>query len=241
MITPSYLSLCLKLMGVIFILSFLVDTATSIFPFTWGESSWQISVVTALVERGVVPLLGMALILIGYWVDTSSGNVKKASDLDLRLPVYIIASFLGLMFLLLVPVHLNNLNQYKITKLEQIEQQQQEVQRYLDLLNKISKNPQQVEQEIKQRQQSFNPLQIQQLQSLIGLAQQKPEEFNKEIERQKNQLTNQQREAEGQTKTQALKQGLRTGLSSLMLAIVYSAVGWLGLLGLKNSQPNLKS
>jgi hypothetical protein len=263
MISPTYISLCLKLMGVVFILSFFLDAATFLFPFTWQESAWQISVVTAVVDRGVVPLVGIAVILIGYWIDAASGSVKKSSTL-LPLSIYVIATFLGLIFLLLVPVHLNNLNQAKTTALEQIAQGvgqgEQQIQGFLANLNNISKNPQQLDQQIAQRQQVLSAGQIQgqqlttqqieelkaqtqQLQNLRNLTKQ-PAEFKKRVEEIKNQLNTQladrKREAESQAKTQALKQGLRIGLSSLMLAIVYSAVGWLGLVGLKNMQPSSK-
>ncbi|XTZ11006.1 MAG: hypothetical protein ACQZ3N_03865, partial [cyanobacterium endosymbiont of Rhopalodia yunnanensis] len=48
-------------------------------------------------------------------------------------------------------------------------------------------------------------------------------------EQLEEQLVDQRRQAENKAKTQALKQSLRIGLSSLMLAIVYSTVGWIGL------------
>lgn len=260
MISPAYISLCVKLMGVIFILSFLLDAGSFIYPFNWQQSQWQISVITSLVDRGIVPLVGMAFILIGYWIDVSSGTAKKSSSLDLRLPVYILASLFGLIFLLLVPIHLNNLNQAKATALEQIEQGvgqgEQQIQGFLANLNNISRNPQQLDQQIAQRQQVLSAGQIQgqqlttqqieeltlqteQLRNLRELAKQ-PEEFKNRVEEIKNQLETQladrRREAEDQAKTTALKQGLRIGLSSLMLAIVYSVVGWLGLVGLKNTQ-----
>lgn len=257
MISSAYTSLCLKLIGVIFILSFLLDVITFAVPFNWQNSQWQINFVTTIVDRGVVPLVGMGLIVIGYWIDSASGSTtKKSSPLNLKLPVFILASLLGLIFLLLVPVHLNNLNQAKTTALEQIQQGvgqgEQQIQAFLSQLNSISQNPQQLNGQIQQFQQiletgTFQGQQLsaqqleqlkrqsEQLRGLRDLAQ-KPPEFKKRVQEIKNQLQTQladrQRDAESRAKTEALKQGLRIGLSSLMLAIVYSAIGWLGLRGL---------
>lgn len=262
MISSAYTSLCLKLIGVVFILSFLLDVITFAVPFNWQNSEWQINFVTTIVDRGIVPLVGMGLILIGYWISNASGAVaKKSSLLDLRLPVFILASLLGLLFLLLVPVHLNNLNQAKTTALEQIQQGvgqgEQQIQGFLAQLNSISQNPQQLNGQIQQFQQiletgTFQGQQLtaqqieqlkrqtEQLKSLRDLAQ-NPQEFKKKVEEIKNQLQTQlndrQRSAENKAKTEALKQGLRIGLSSLLLAIVYSAIGWLGLRGLGSGSP----
>ncbi|WP_013320332.1 hormogonium polysaccharide biosynthesis protein HpsJ [Gloeothece verrucosa] len=261
MISSAYTSLCLKLIGVIFILSFLLDVITFAVPFNWQNSTWQINFVTTVVDRGVVPLVGIGMILIGYWIDSLSGSATKKSPVDLKLPIFILASLLGLIFLLLVPVHLNNLNQAKTSALEQIQQGvgqgEQQIQAFLSQLNSISQNPQQLNGQIQQFQQilqtgTFQGQQLtaqqleqlkrqtEQLQGLRDLAQ-KPEDFKKKVQEIKNQLQTQladrQRDAESRAKTEALKQGLRIGLSSLLLAIVYSAVGWLGIRGLGGGVP----
>ncbi|ACK73391.1 conserved hypothetical protein [Gloeothece citriformis PCC 7424] len=262
MISSAYTSLCLKLMGVIFILSFLLDVITFAIPFQWQNSQWQISFVTTIVDRGVVPLVAMAMILIGYWIDNASGVVaKKSSLLSLKLPVFILASLLGLVFLLLVPVHLNNLNRAQATALEQIQQGvgqgEQQINAFLTQLNSISQNPQQLSGQIQQFQQiletgTFQGQQLSaqqleqlkrqndQLKGLRDLAQ-NPQDFKKRVEEIKNQLQTQlnkrQQNAESRAKTEALKQGLRIGLSSLMLAIVYSAIGWLGIRNVFTASP----
>jgi hypothetical protein len=113
----AFTSLCLKLIGTIFILSFLLDAITLAIPLNWQNPQWQIGFVTSLVDRGIVPLVGMSLILLGYWIDNSSGNPSLGAGL--RLPMFGLAIFLGLIFLLLVPVHLNKLNQAQASLMEQ--------------------------------------------------------------------------------------------------------------------------
>jgi hypothetical protein len=258
--SSTFTSLSLKLIGVIFILSSLLDYITLAIPFNWQSPQWQIGFVTSLVDRGIVPLVGISVILIAYWVDSNSGSPSTGAGL--KLPVFALATLLGLLFLLLVPVHLNNLNQAKATVLEQIKQGagqgEEQIQAFLNQINTLSQNPQLLDREIQQRAQVIATGQFQgrpippqqldalrqqreQLQQLRDLSK-KPSEFKQRLEQIKSQLQTQlldrQRGAENQAKGEALKQGLRIGLSSLMLAIAYSAVGWLGFKNLGVSKSN---
>jgi hypothetical protein len=258
--SSTFTTLSLKLIGTIFIISSLLDYITLAIPFNWQSPQWQIGFVTSIVDRGIVPLVGIALILIGYWIDSYSGS--PSSGAGLKLPVFALASLLGLLFLLLVPVHLNNLNQAKNAALTNITegagQGEQQIQAFLGQINTLSQNPQLLNQEIQQRNQviesgqfqgrPINPQQLEalrqqrdQLQQLRDLSQ-NPQEFKKRLEQIKGQLQTQlldrRRTAENQAKSEALKQGLRIGLNSLMLAIGYSAVGWLGFKGLGGTKPS---
>ncbi len=254
----AYTSLALKLIGIIFILSAFLDYVTLAFPLQWQNPQWQIGFVTSIVDRGIVPMVGIACILIAYWMDMTTGAGGKPSKLDLRLPTYAVASVLGLLFLLMVPLHLNNLGQAQTAALQRIEQGAdqgaQQITTFLNQVDRLSKNPQRLNQEIVQRTQVIETGQLQgqqltaqqidtlrqqrdQLQELKNLSQ-NPQEYKKRIDQIKNtlqtQLAERKREAEGQAKQQAIKQGIRIGMSSLMLAIGYSAIGWFGLRNLKN-------
>ncbi|MGL5034149.1 MAG: hormogonium polysaccharide biosynthesis protein HpsJ [Microcystaceae cyanobacterium] len=247
-------ALCLKLFGVIIVLSSLLDYATLAIPFNWGDPQWQLGFVTNLVDRGVVPLVGVGMILIGYWIDTMvAANDNRSSGFDLRIPIYVLSAVLGVMFLVLVPLHLSNLNQAKTAALSQIEkgaaQGQEQIKQFLGQVNSLSQNPQVLDQQIAQSDQVLksgqlqgNPLSPQQIQSIQAQKDQlqglrdlakDPAAYKKRIDEIKQkletQLQDKLRTAEGEASTQALKQGLRTGLNSLMLAIGYATVGALGL------------
>lgn len=257
----AFTSLCLKLVGVIFILSSLLDYLTIVIPPNWQSTQWGIGVISGIVDRGIVPLVGMVLIVIGYWIDASAGTPTKPSKLDLRMPTFVLAAILGLMFLLFVPLHLINLNELKATALEQIEQGagqgEQQIQGFLQQINSLSQNPQLLDQAIQQRTGAIETGQVQgrqlaeqqltalrqqrdQLQQLRDLAK-KPSDFKKRIDQIKTQLETQlaerKRQAESRANTEAIKQGLRIGLSSLMLAIGYVTIGWFGLRGLGSAKP----
>ncbi|MGK7873771.1 MAG: HpsJ family protein [Xenococcaceae cyanobacterium] len=259
----SFTSLSLKLLGVIIIISSLLDFIVIPIPYQPLDAQWQIRFTVQIVERGIVPMVGMAFLLVGYWIDSnvgSGGAAQKPSFLNLRLPMFVLASFLGLIFLLLVPLHLNNLRVASTNALEQIEQranqEENAIQAFLDQLDTLSQDPQRLNQAIQQRNQiiesgqsqgrQLNAQQLQifrqqrdQLEQLRDLAK-KPEELEARLDELQNQLQTRQRdqklERENLAKTQALKQGLRIGLSSLMLAIGYITIGWLGLKEMGGSQ-----
>lgn len=249
----AFTSLVLKLIGVVFILSSLLDYVTLAFPLDWQNKQWQIGLVTSIVDRGIVPLVGMAFILLGYWLDSKSDTPQvKSSGFDLRLPVYLLASVLGLMFLLMVPLHLNNLNTAKTDALAQIEegagQGADQIKAFLSQVDTLSKNPQLLRQQIQQLSQVIDARQVQgralNAQQLERLTQQRaqleglrdlsanPTEYKKRVDQLKKgletQLLDRRKQAETQAKTNALKQSLRIGLSSLMLAIVYAVIGAVG-------------
>jgi ABC-type multidrug transport system fused ATPase/permease subunit len=252
-ITP-FTSLSLKLIGIILILSSLLDYILLALPFNPLESRWQIAYIGTVVDRGIVPLVGIAFVLAAYWVDSTTGN-PKGSGIDVKLPMFFLASLLGLVFLLFIPLYLNNLRTVSADAQEQISQRAEEVEQRLqgefDQLNQLltdqnrirelDQNIQQINQALNSGQiqgQTLNPQQRQQLeqqkQRLEGLRnlQGKPEEIEQRLNELQTQLRGQRLEQENLAKTETLKQGLRIGLSSLMLAGCYSVVGWIGL---KNS------
>jgi hypothetical protein len=251
-IISQFTSFCLKLVGLILILSSLLDYLTLAIPPELLDSQWQFNFTTQVVDRGIVPMVGIAFILVGYWIDASAGSRVKKSGFELRVPIFILSSFLGLIFLLLVPLHLNNLRQVSSSTLTQIEQRadqaESNIKAQYDQLNILANDPQRLQQldsQIKEidgilasgqlQGNALNNEQIQsleerkkQLQNFRELAQ-NPEDLEGRLSQLQNQLRDERLEQENRAKANALKQGLRTGLNSLLLAIGYIALGWLGL------------
>jgi hypothetical protein len=258
----SYTSLSLKLTGVILILSSIFDFIAFVIPFRWQEVPWAINFVSNIVDRGIVPLLGIVLILIAYWIESVSGVSAQKSRFDLRLPVFAFATLLGLLFLLFVPTHFSNLNSQQGLLLKQIEQGagqgEEQIKGFLSQINSLSQNPQLLNQQIEQRNQAIasgqaqgQTLNAQQLEAirqqrdqLAGLKDlaKNPQDYTKKVSAIKKnletQLLDRRKKAEDEVKDGIFDQILRTCLSSLLLAIGYSAIGWLGFVVLRNS-PNI--
>ena len=251
----SFTSLSLKLTGLVFIFSFLLDGFILPLPYRFNQSQWQVGFVTTFVDRGIVPLLGIILVLIAYWIDANRDRdvISRKSRFELRWPIFIFSTLLGLVFLLMIPVHINNINQIKnnaLTQIEQgVDQGEGQIQAFLAQLNTLSQNPQLLEQEISQRNQVIEtgrfqgqPINTEQLQTLRQQREQltnlrdlskKPKEFKQRLDEIKNQLQTQlqdrRKQAESQANLEALKQWLRIGIQSMLLSICYSLIGWLGI------------
>ena len=78
-------ALTVKVVGIILILSFLLDFLILIFPFQPTDRLWQINLATALVDRGIVPLVGIGMLFVGYWIDgVNDSDRQKSLDIKKR-------------------------------------------------------------------------------------------------------------------------------------------------------------
>ncbi len=239
----------LTVAGVILILSFLVDFFFLLFPFQPTNMLWQIDLTTAVVDRGIVPFVGLGMLFAGYWFDTIENSSRPA--IDLRLSVIILSSLLGLMFLLISPVHLYNVRQLSAQAVEQINQkaQQQENQVQAQLSNEQVKNAlekqksqakaryAEVLKDDEQYQRLLNDPNVPQVgKDLLTKFKANPQELDQFIEKQSDPqtLADQQlsrirqdkEEAEKQTTQRASMSGLRIAISSSLLSIGYFIIAW---------------
>ena len=129
-------ALTVKVVGIICILSFFVDFLILLLPFQPTDRVWQINLATALVDRGIVPLVGLGLLFAAYWIDSADTTSDRPQGIDLRFPALILSSILGLMFLLIFPLHLNNVNQAKTLQLNRITQTADQAENQLN--NRLS-------------------------------------------------------------------------------------------------------
>lgn len=244
----------LKIVGILLIVSTLIDFFVLAIPFNLTARAWQMGLTSKLVDRGIVPMVGIALLLIGSWIEMSLGSGQNLSKplLDIKIWAVGLACFLGLLYLLLFPLHLINtrserqealaqINQQAIQLESQLEQQigseafREEVLRRQNLLksqlSSLLSNEEQLNQALQSQQLSpqlktvleqsrTNPQVLEQF--LAQQAQQLPSQLLEEIRTQQQQL-------EAETKTRTLKSSLQTGISSLLLAIGYTAIGWTGI------------
>ncbi|MDT9184643.1 hormogonium polysaccharide biosynthesis protein HpsJ [Limnospira sp. PMC 289.06] len=247
----------IKLVGLILILSALVDYLVLLFPPNLTDRGWLIQTASSLVDRGVVPLVGMALVLMGYWMDSVLGNAPKSRNniADLRLWVGILASLFGLLYLLIFPMHLNNTRLARRDALSEISQQAAQAETQLE----SQLGSQQFQQEIEQRkvqlraqltgliqdEEQLNQVIAEgnlppQILQVLEEARTNPAVLDEFLEQQADslpvqlltQIRQRQQELEDEAKTRSLKSSLQTGMSSLLLAIGYIALGWTGLKGL---------
>lgn len=247
----------LKVVGIILILSALLDCIVLSLP---GETSdilnrgWQLAAATQIVDRGIIPLMGIALLMTGFWVDSSSGvSIERRNVwVDLRFWALLISSLLGLIYLLLVPVHLNNTRLELKDTLAQVDKEAGQAEAQLEGQIKSEQFKAQVEQLKSQRRSQIGALlqdegKLQEalkspdvpkeLKAVLQESKKDPKALDKFLEQQAQELPNQARneirtrkqQKEKELRTRSRNSSLQTGISSLLLAIGYITVGWTGL------------
>lgn len=247
----------LKVVGIILILSALLDCIVLSLP---GETSdmidrgWQLAAATQIVDRGIIPLMGIALLLTGFWVDSSTGvSIERRNFwLDLRFWALLISSLLGLIYLLLVPVHLNNTRLELKDALVQVDREAGQAEGQLEAQMKSEQFKTQIEQLKSQRRSEISallqdegkmaqalksPEVPKELKAVLQESKNDPKALDKFLEQQAQELPNQARneirtrkqQKEKELRTRSRNSSLQTGISSLLLAIGYITVGWTGL------------
>ncbi len=247
----------LKVVGIILILSALLDCIVLSLP---GETSdlfnraWQLAAATQIVDRGIIPLMGIALLMTGFWVDSSSGvSIERRKVwLDLRFWALLISSLLGLLYLSLVPVHLNNTRLELQNALAQVDQEAGQAEGQLEAQIKSDQFKAQVEQLKSQRrsqiaallqddgklQQALQSSEVpQELKTVLRNSKNDPKALDNFLEQQaqalptqaRNEIRTRKQQKEKELRTRSRNSSLQTGISSLLLAIGYITVGWTGL------------
>lgn len=239
----------LQIAGLVITLAVLFDILITGFPYQLTDRQWQIDFVTAVVDRGIVPLVGIVLFLTGYSLaEPAIGEHRRPLWQDPRCWACVLASVLGLFYVLAFPLHLNNVRVANQTAVEQVNQQATQAETELNerLKAEMDSRRQQISQLL-----TANDSQIEQLIQSGQLSQEQanvvkqfkanPNSVEPFLKKQEDELRTQlqteigtrKQEAQTSRKTQDLKSGIRIGISSLLLAIGFITVGWTGLRSLR--------
>ncbi|NEO31474.1 MAG: hypothetical protein F6K36_13770 [Symploca sp. SIO3C6] len=247
-----FTALTLKLVGLVMIVSSLLDYIILAIPSNSFESAdafrnWQWAVTTQSVDRGVVPLVGIALFLVGYWIRNSfndRGTEPTSYTGEIRFWVLVLSTILGLLFLLLVLLHTSNTLWRSNKAFEQIEQQATQVETQLRTTTEQLKTPEGIERaqqrlaqleraiesgQVPQAQLPQAQAQLQAIKAQLQALKENPEAVNQKFDENLNQILSRKLEAENRVKANVWKSGIKTIVSSLLLAIGYTFIGWTGL------------
>ena len=247
----------LTIAGAVMILSSILDFIVLSIPSKIENiynTTWQISLTTQIVDRGIIPMVGMTLLFTGYWASNNSGlrDNSTSSILDLRFWALLLASLLGLVYLLLFPIHLNNIRIAQGERIKQIEQQSE--QRETQLQNQIDSGQLETriqEQLAKQKKEFSNLLKDEtrlkkvlaneqlpdQMKTLLEESKDNPQVIEEFLKKRAEQVPNksltqiriQGKQSKDQVNSIAFKSTVRTGLNSLLLSVGYIMIGWTGL------------
>lgn len=256
---PSYslTARTLKTVGAIVIIASLVDYLILPIPFKPLDLPWRIEIATQLVDRGIIPMMGLGFLFAGYWIAATTNPAPvKNKLLDLRFWALVLSSLLGLFFLILAPLHLRDVSVASGQRLQQITQEAQKQEAQLEsqlgseeLQKRIAQQKEALKaaaaDETQRNALIANPQTPPELKKILQESKDNPKALddflNQQAQALPDQLTTQLREqkqgAEQQIRLNAWKSGLRIGLSSLLLSIGYSIIGWNGLKGMMGANP----
>ncbi|AFY37366.1 hypothetical protein Lepto7376_0995 [[Leptolyngbya] sp. PCC 7376] len=244
-----FTALSLKILGGVLILSALVDYILAAFPLMPLEDAWQIGFTTQLVDRGLTPMIGIVALLLSIWVEVSAGKAKKIKPAvtDVRFLSLILSLVLGVIFFLLVPLHLDNLQEIRDQAISQIEQQtqqqEQQVQTQFNQLQALAQSPeakQQLDEQIRAIDEAIASGQVPAEQLGVIEAQKQellnyqrfandPESLNARLEELRSEVEQRRDEQQKQAENRVLKEAFQIGIRSLLLGIGYVLLGWVGV------------
>jgi hypothetical protein len=242
--TSSFLTpLALKTAGAVLIVSSLIDLIFMLwFPPDLApdpeNKRWWLYATSQVVDRGLLPLVGIAFAIAGDWIEIVSTEDGGSRGNGWRIGTYILASLLGLIFVLIIPFQALTTNTMKGEDLKKIGDEVTRLEQGIKSnLQQISSQPKEkikeqiaaVEKEIKNGAQGQGLANLQITKSKLELLLNDPGKFKQESEQNLKQLNEQKRKAESQASEKMLKTGVRTSLASLLLAIAYVTIGWTGL------------
>lgn len=234
----ALIALLLKLVGVILVLISLIDYFTLLTAAKFSDNQWALAFTSQIVERGFIPLIGIALFLAGSWMEanTDSNNTVFRQTPLLRLGMLALSSLLGLLFLLAVPWNINATNGVAADEMKKLDQQLVDAEKQLDTQVQQQLDAQLgfLEQTIKGGQLQGDQLtQAQKELEKLKRFKSDPKALADQVKPQKDQklkeISDKKKEVEEQTRGNALRTGMRIGLIGILLAIGFAFIGWTGL------------
>jgi hypothetical protein len=239
--------LALKTAGAVLILSSLIDLLFMLFfppeNLVLEGNRWWLYATSQLVDRGLLPLVGIAFVVAGDWIKIVSTEDGGDRGNTWRIGTFSLASLLGLIFILIIPFQLITTNDFKTQELkkigDEVTQLEQGIKNNLQQIN--AQNPDKIKEQLKQQITAIDKdIKSGQAQGemLANLQAKKakleslfadPKKISQESEQNLQQLQKQKQKAESQANERMLKTGIRTSLASLLLAVAYIVIGWTGL------------
>jgi len=253
--TSRYTALILKLTGIILIVGVLLDYVVLAFPPNFNDFDWLVNLINEWVGRGTVPLLGIAFIVFGTWIDrVFNGQTKRSGLLTGSL---ILSLLLGLIFLPFVPLHFNSSRLSSAASTRKINDQAAQAQQQLEAtlaqqkakVTALLANPQQVAQLQQQLDSAQIPAdqqaQLQQLKDTLQKVKADPKVLDQEVTKARSQgmsqIQQRQQQALDQIQGQMRNSRNQASLSSFLLSIGYFVVAATGLGGARSGQkPRVK-
>jgi hypothetical protein len=227
----------MKLAGIILVLFTIINYFLLIFTIKTGDTNWSLNFTTIIVEEGIIPILGIALMFCAYGFEEILGLAPPQPKLrwnSIKFWVYLLSFFFGIIFLLIIPLHISNavavsneaVETANKTAKEEKEILEQRLEEQKNIIGDMLRNQPKLDAFIKKRQLSEEQI------ANLAKFKNNPNAFKVKVEEVRSTLT-QQIESKQQQEIQksqlsAFHSSLKICLTSLLLASCYLTIGWSG-------------
>jgi hypothetical protein len=235
--------LALKTAGAVLILSSLIDLIFMLWlppeNLVLTGDRWWLYATSQLVDRGLLPLVGISFVVAGDWIRIVSTEDGGDRGNAWRVGTFGLASLLGLIFLLIIPFQVMTTNEIRATDFKKIDteftQSEKTLKSNLEQIKALGKDKVKeqiaaIDKEITSgRSQGEQLAGLQVTRTKLQLLLSDPKKFDQESQQTIGQIQTRRQEVETQVTKRMFQTGIRTSLASLLLAIAYITIGWTGL------------
>ena len=248
--------------GIVSIVVALINYVGLLIPFQPLDPAWQQGVTSRLVDLGIVPFIGIGFIFWGFWIEENSLG-KRLPRRRVKVAALSLAFALGILFLLLSPLHMVNVwtrSREVLAQIttearaaeERVEQQMQSESFQAGVERRQEVLSQQAEELLSDEEAVQELLEGDQLneqqKAFLRQAQANPERLKEFIGLQTERLPSQligrirerRQELDARARQAAIRSGMQTGISGLMLAGGYMALGASAFRGRPNTAKKKK-
>jgi hypothetical protein len=240
--TTQVTSLALKTASMVLIISTIVDIAFTLLPYQLGDGKWWFAASAELVNRGLLPLVGIVFWLISDWIESVSKEASGRSGSIWAKVITFFALFLGAIFLIIVPFQTITSNSDRDKTMTMIREEgiaaEAKIDKEIKELTSDKAKMQQVQQQVQQKIAEIDKkiksgqVQVEELSALkaskAGLEKITNDPANIKEENMGG-IRRRQKEYEGAATANMWKTGIRASLASLLLSAGYSFIGLTGL------------
>lgn len=104
---PTFVAFALRLSGLIIFVAGVLGLALRLVVPQFNELAWRASLFAEFAERGIIPLIGIALFLFGWGLDSLAGRSGGRWQ-QLRLPLFGVLALLGALYIAVIPLYWND-------------------------------------------------------------------------------------------------------------------------------------
>ncbi len=240
--TTQVTSLALKTASMVLIVSTIVDIAFTLLPYQLGDGGWWNSASAELVNRGLLPLVGIIFWVVADWIESVAKDASGRRGNTLTKVITALSLVLGALFFLIVPFQVWSSNSERdktlATSRDEGAAMESRIDKKVKEITSDKAKMQQVEQQIAEMDKVIKAGQVQgddlnkfkagkaELDALVGGPVKAKEFLMSDLKRK-------QKDLEGFATLKMWKTGIRAGLASLLLSAGYSFIGFNGLRGQK--------